>query len=110
MGDLIADQNRVDFNQEFFCARHLGPCIFEGLNPLVAYIKVFSRLLTDPRFFEMCGGEKDEEGKFVKAPADANRIAAALNAIAPVCCYLGDAVVDEIWAEVRRDHARRCGH
>ena len=79
---------------QMWCHRHWEPCPKEDLNGIVATMKLLWRLLADKKFREACGAKED-------SPAKIEIINLKIPEFSPICCYLGDTIIDEIWKEIR---------
>jgi len=76
----------VELDWSLWCSRHLEPLRAkwpEGA--VIAMVELFKAAAADDRVIAAAGG-------------DADNLTAVLHVIAPVCCYLGDAVVAQIMA------------
>lgn len=66
----------------------------DNYNGIAASIGLMDRLVNDERFMRRCGWDP-EKG----TTADTVRMNAVLAEIGEVCCFLGDEIMEEIYAE-----------
>lgn len=95
MTDDATPQVGMDLMRDL-CPRHTLPFRQEWPRGVgVMMVKVFEAFVADPRTAEMC--PHDAEGK-----ADANALQAVLLEVGPVCCWLGDDKMGELYDQVEQ--------
>lgn len=78
-----------------WCNRHWYP--YHGRSPhaTLASMAMLKRTFADERFQRACGGDPE-----TGTPADTSKMTEELEKIKPICCFLGDKVMDDVRLEV----------
>jgi hypothetical protein len=94
----------LDFKRDW-CARHLEP--YRGERPKgapIAMVLLFDAFAQDERVHRMAGFDPEVEGSV----ADSTRLPALVAECSPLCCFLGDEIVEEIRVEAFAGDGPRC--
>lgn len=79
----------IDFGK-MWCAEHYEPFRqATSATRVIAIGMMLDKLMADPRFFDLCGGSMD-------------KIEGNLYIVAPVCCYLNEKALAEIYLRTGR--------